>query len=211
MTSTRKPLVQLGMAEMIGVLSIFSIVFGAMWAPAIVFPMVVLFVMILSAAILAIAWVGMGEVRTFASGFVAWTMVYLLACIAIECNLGLFEEGAEPFVLPTTTLWEQLREPLTRFELKPLDESASYPGVRVSDDGLSVLNENGVEIGYVADWSGRDVSGVGFFIKETPGATRFLRTGYLLWYLVLGHLGGKSAVGFARFQDQQEEILTQNS
>ena len=210
MSSKRKPLFQLGMAEMIGVLSVFSIVFGAMWAPAIAFPMVVLVVVILAAAIVSIAWVGVGEARTFALGNVAWTVVYLLACIAIECDLGLFKKEPERFVLPTTYLWEQLREPLTQFELRPLNESASYPDAHVSDDGRSVLDENGVEIGYVADWSGRKVSGIGFYIKETPSATRFLRTGYLLWYLALGYLGGKFAVAFARFQNRQEEIPVQN-
>ncbi|PQO42121.1 hypothetical protein [Blastopirellula marina] len=196
MTSTRKPLFQVGMAEMIGVLSVFSIVFGAMWAPTAIFQTVLLLVLVLVAVMLTVAVSGKGVSRVFAQGFVAWAAVYLLAFVMMESRLEVFHRREIP--LPTTVLWGELQLHISEFRYRH-HESQAYSNVISRGNYGEIFDASGNLVGRMHNGIAKGQLGVDTEIAPTSGV--FYVTGQLLWVLGLGYLIGKFAVGFRRYQE----------
>lgn len=144
--------------------------------------------------------VGQKEWRTFAIGFVVMAICYSALLVVVERKVAQSTEIPLRGYLPTTALWYSLKEPLTRQQFFMND--AAIPTDKnptLANDNYTVLDGDGNKIGKLA-------SG-GIKLVKTPTNDQFEMTGYAVWYILLGYLGGKFAVGFQRFQNNQETPL----
>ncbi|MHC2070556.1 hypothetical protein ACYFX5_24055 [Bremerella sp. T1] len=195
----RKPLVQFSIAELVTVLTIGCLVVGAMWAHEIVSNLALLVAMGIVIGNLIVIAVARNQPRTFAIGFTLAAFSYAVLSLIVEHRIGETSEFRLDRELPTTKLWMELREPITR-EYFYLDDKLIPESRKPTflEDGRTVVDKDGTKLGRVSSLGGSKLK-----IKESPSGTMFIRTGFVVWTLLLGYLGGKFAVGFRRYQDRQ--------
>lgn len=213
--ASRKPLVQWSIRELFCVLVIGTVVIGSMWAhPAMVW-FVMLFTMLLVFSMLTIAMVGRGDWRWFGAGFSVFAIGYFATLIFVERSEGELPQFMPQ--MPTTYLLMLCQESVTyRSFIKDGDVVSSDLGPVLTSSGL-VTDRNGNALGeYMGSLPSGFIPGLagnspGTVVTVlTPGPFTYHTLGQIFFMLLLGYLGGKFAVAFARFQDRQEEIVAQN-
>lgn len=206
----RQALVQWSLGELVIVLTTGTIVIGSMWAPQVFLWLVLIFFMLLVFSMVAISRVGRHHWRTFATGFCCFTIGYLAALLLVENpNLSTFPTIGQ---LPTTNLMFQCQEILTH--TRYIKDGKVIPASRELkiDTYGNVIDSDGNSLGSTMA-VGPLIPGVmgtpnaGIQIVRNPDPIAYITLGHVFWALLLGYLGGKFAVGFQRFQNNQETAL----
>ncbi|RCS54690.1 hypothetical protein DTL42_06065 [Bremerella cremea] len=203
----QKPLLQWTIREFLFVMTVGIVVLGSMWATKLVWQLAMLLAMLILIAMLVLAFTGRKEWRTFAIGFALAAAFY---GVVSKIN---------PTEIPTQWIWDQLRDPVSRrvFVLDG-DTMVDSQTLSVTPDGL-VRDKEGQPVGGLVGFgpnkdyfSGPDQSLnlPRIYFDYAPTTTTFQRTGETFWFLLLGYLGGKFAVGFRRYQDNMEATTMQN-
>jgi len=216
--SDSKPLIQFSVAELVVVLTIGTLVGGSMWAPNILLQLVMVLVLLLPLVFVTMALIGKDSWRIFSIGFVVFALGYFTAGIVIKNqSLSLPNSHQE---LPTDYLWSQLYESIVQRvyfkDGKPISEDLEPK----SDEWGNVTDKNG---NYLGNLNAKETNARGSFgggggvptpggppvkLRSIPWWETFQTIGHLLWMLTFGYLGGKFAVGFQRFQHNQETSPT---
>lgn len=183
----RKPLVQWTILEFIGVVTVGTLVVGAMWASTPVFTFCLFVSMVLVLGMGTIALTGRGEWRLFATGF---TMV-VLAYTA----LGMLGFASR---LPTHDFWRYLQPSLTRAEYRE-DPPPSLTDPVIYQSG-SIYDETGKRLG--------SIHGISRRIEITPSNRVYTQTGHVFWTLLGAYVAGKFAVSFCRYQNHQHSTTS---
>lgn len=208
--STHAPWVQWSLLELVVVLTIGVVVLGSIWAPPIFLNLVLAGFMLLVFSLLAIAWVGRGSWRTFATGFCCFSFAYLAALVLVETGQSRLFQGVGQ--LPTTSLMITWQSSLTRTQYIKDGQPISDELKPTMDNMGNVIDADGNTLGStIAMGGGGFFAGGGpgtpvpaIYVKQTPNYSTYMTLGHVFWTLLLGYLGGKFAVGFRRFQDNQE-------
>ncbi|MFN3152028.1 hypothetical protein [Bremerella sp.] len=211
----RQALVQWSLWELVVVMTTGILVLGSMWAPQIFLWLVLMGTMLFLFALIAISRVGRGPWRAFATGFCCFTIGYLAAFFLVENNnYSIFPNIHQ---LPTTIAMHQLQPYVTHTiylkDGKPIPASLN-PTVDIYGN---VADSNGNNLGSTLMGGGGGYGGGGFMggsgpntvitaieVKSTPNYQTYFTLGHIFWALLLGYVGGKFAVGFQRFQENQE-------
>ncbi len=197
----QKPLVQWTIREFLFVLTVGIVVLGSMWATKLVWQLAMLLAMLILIAMLVLASTGRREWRTFAIGFALAAAFY-----------GVISK-TNPAEIPTQWIWDQLRDHVSR-RVFVLDDAimADSQTLSVTPDGL-VRDQEGQPVGGLSGFAptGGYFSGPGqssnlptIHFDYAPTTSTFQLTGRAFWFLLLGYLSGKFAVGFRRYQDKLE-------
>lgn len=210
----RQALVQWSLLELVIVLTTGILVLGSMWAPQIFLWLVLMGVMLFLFALLAVSRVGRGPWRAFATGFCCFTLGYLAALFLVEnTNYSIFPNIHQ---LPTTIAMHQLQPFVTQTSyLKDGERIPASLNPTVDLYG-TVTDAEGNTLGSTLMGGGGGYGGGGFIgggtgkvitaieVKSTPNYQTYFTLGHVFWALLLGYVGGKFAVGFQRFQENQE-------
>lgn len=212
--SQRQALVQWSLLELVIVLTTGIVVLGSMWAPQIFLWLVLMGVMLFLFALFVIARVGRGQWRTFATGFCCFTIGYLAALLLVENNsYSIFPNIHQ---LPTTIAMYQLQPVLTQTSYMKDGEripASLNPTVDIYGNVTDSAGNNlgSTLMGGGGGYGGGFVGGGGpnmvisaIEVKATPNYQTYFTLGHVFWALLLGYMGGKFAVGFQRFQENQE-------
>ncbi|WP_146118552.1 hypothetical protein [Blastopirellula marina] len=166
-----------------------------------------LLAMLILIAMLVLAFTGRKEWRTFAIGF------------ALAAAFFGVVSKTNPAEIPTQWIWDQLRDHVSR-RVFVLDDAimADSQTLSVTPDGL-VRDEEGQPVGGLSGFApnGGYFSGPDqslnlptIHFDYAPTTSTFQQTGRAFWFLLLGYLGGKFAVGFRRYQDNMEAATMQS-
>ncbi|MEW4561216.1 hypothetical protein AB1K70_01750 [Bremerella sp. JC770] len=202
----RIPLVQWSLGELVVVVTVATVVVGSLWAPMIFFQLAMILLMLIASILVVILCIGSGYLRTFCIGFASAVGVYLLALILVESPYGIFV--AEDVRLPTTTIWAKMQPHITQIR------AGSYPRSSVNkeliwQDDSTLKDVDGNHYGAVRNLDLIKSPIIGQqYIDFAPSLNVFYAIGQSVWLLTLGYLGGKFAVGFQRFQHNQETSPT---
>ncbi|QDU76597.1 hypothetical protein Pan97_36490 [Bremerella volcania] len=208
--SQRQALVQWSLLELVVVLTTGVVVIGSMWAPQIFLWLVLMGVMLFLFSLLAISRVGRGPWRAFATGFCCFAIGYFAALILVENNsFTLFSELRQ---LPTTNWMYHWQPVLTHTKYMKDGEAIPASLAPTMDIYGNVTDSEGNSLGStMVGGGGGFIIGSGqnmvinaIQVVHTPSQETYFTLGHVFWALLLGYLGGKFAVGFQRFQENQE-------
>ncbi|PQO42123.1 hypothetical protein [Blastopirellula marina] len=198
----RKPLVQFSIRELLTVLVVGTVVIGSLWAhPAMVW-VVMLFAMLLVFSMLTIAIIGRDGWRWFGAGFSVFAVGYFATWMTMESFGNQFPDLLRP--MPTTDLLRQLQESLTYISFEKDGQPIPAELEPIMNDAGDVYDRHGNRLGGTNRFDPFLAPSVR--VVQTPSTDTYHTLGQIFFMLLLGYLGGKFAVGFARFQGRQEEI-----
>lgn len=207
--SQPQALIQWTIAELFLVLVTGTVVLGSMWAPQIFLWLVLMGVMLFLFSLLAISRVGRGSWQAFATGFCCFAIGYFAALLLVENNsFSLLQEVRQ---LPTTNWMYHWQPALTQTKYMKDGEAIPASLDPTMDMYGNVVDSEGNSLGSTMIGGGGFIGGGGpnvviqaIQVERTPSHEAYFTLGHVFWALLLGYLGGKFAVGFQRFQNNQE-------